>query len=100
MSYPPQDPYGQPAAPGGQGVDPGDGLGNVGKILSIIPCTYVIGFIISLVARSQSKAAGFQNRHFKTSMIFCAIWLVVSIVGWIIYAVVIAAAINNGYSRP
>ena len=84
MSMPPNDPYGS-APQGGAGVDPADGLGKVGKILSIIPCTTVIGFIINLVAYFQSKNAGFKNQHSKTGFTFNIIWVALYIIFWIVY---------------
>lgn len=89
--YGQQNPYGTPQA---GGIDPGDGLGKVGKILSIIPCTTGIGFILNLVAYFQSKNAGFQNQHTKIGFIFNAIWVGLEIIFYIIYAVVLATSMN------
>lgn len=85
MSMPPNDPYGAAPQPGG--ADPADGLGKVGKILSIIPCTTGIGFIINLVAYFQSKNAGFKNQHTKTGFTFNIIWAVVGIIVNVILSV-------------
>lgn len=79
--YGQQNPYG-----GGQaaGADPGDGIGKVGKILSIIPCTWWIGLILDIIAYNQSKSAGFQNQHTKVGFIFAAIWGGIAVISWII----------------
>jgi hypothetical protein len=96
MTTPPNDPYGASAPQGGAGgIDPGEGLGKVGKILSIIPCTTVIGFILNLVAYFQSKNAGFKNQHSKTGFTFNIIWAVVYIIFWIVYAVAIIPMMAN-----
>src|SRR3712207_4911646 len=42
--------------------DPGATLGLVGMILAIIPCTYFIGLILSVVAFFMSRRAGFANQ--------------------------------------
>lgn len=93
MSTPPNNPYG--AGPQAGGVDPADGLGKVAKILSIIPCTTVIGFIINLVAYFQSKNAGFKNQHTKTGFTFNIIWAVVYIIFWIVYIAAILPAMTR-----
>ncbi|MDN5726524.1 MAG: hypothetical protein L0G99_11425, partial [Propionibacteriales bacterium] len=64
----PQDPNPNPygAAPGGaQGVDPGAGMGKAGMILAIIPCTWWLGLILSIIAKVKSKNAGFENKNAK-----------------------------------
>ena len=66
--------------------DPGNTLGLVGMILAIIPCTYFIGLILSVVAFFMSRRAGFSNQKALIGIIVGAVWLVLSIVaqfaGW------------------
>lgn len=81
----PQNAYGQQNPYGGQAAaDPGDTIGKVGKILSIIPCTWFIGLILDIVAYNQSKSAGFQNKHTKIGFIFAAIWGGIAVISWIV----------------
>jgi uncharacterized membrane protein len=63
--------------------DPGKTLGLVGMILAIIPCTYFIGLILSIVAFVMSRRGGFQNQKAMIGIIVGAIWLVLSIIGQI-----------------
>jgi hypothetical protein len=66
--------------------DPGQTLGLVGMILAIIPCTYFIGLILSVVAFFMSRRAGFANQKALIGIIVGAVWLVLSIIaqfaGW------------------
>ncbi|MFX4273384.1 hypothetical protein ACQBAR_01155 [Propionibacteriaceae bacterium Y1685] len=82
----PQDPNPYGAAPGAgpQGADPGAGMGKVGMILAIIPCTWFIGLILSIIANVQSKNAGFENKNAKIGIIVGIVWGVIAIVGNII----------------
>ena len=63
--------------------DPGQTLGLVGMILAIIPCTAVIGLILSVVAFVMSRRSGFQNQKAMIGIIVGAIWLVLSIIAQI-----------------
>jgi uncharacterized membrane protein len=63
--------------------DPGKTLGLVGMILAIIPCTYLIGLILSIVAFVMSRRVGIQNQKAMIGIIVGAIWLVLSIIGQI-----------------
>jgi len=68
---------------------PGKTLGIVGLIVSIF--FSVIGFVISLIAFNQSKAAGFKNTPAKVGMILGIVFFVLGIIG-VILAVTLAAA--------
>ena len=63
--------------------DPGKTLGLVGMILAIIPCTAVIGLILSIVAFVMSRRIGIQNQKAMIGIIIGAIWLVLSIIAQI-----------------
>ena len=63
--------------------DPGKTLGLVGMILAIIPCTYFIGLILSVVAWVQSNKAGIRNQQALIGIIVGAVWLVLSIIAQI-----------------
>ena len=63
--------------------DPGKTLGLVGMILAIIPCTAVVGLILSIVAFVMSRRIGIQNQKAMIGIIIGAIWLVLSIIAQI-----------------
>jgi uncharacterized membrane protein len=63
--------------------DPGNTLGLVGMILAIIPCTYFIGLILSVIGFVISRRAGFQNQKALIGIIVGAVWLVLSIIAQI-----------------
>lgn len=72
-------------APGQQATPadyPGKTLGLVGFILSIV--VPIVGLILSLVARSQSKNAGFENKWAKIGIIVGIILTILGIIGFII----------------
>lgn len=73
---------------------PGKTLGIVGLILAII--MPLVGLIISIVAQSQSKKAGYPNKMAKVGVIVGAILVVLGIIGGIIYAIIIGMAISSG----
>ncbi len=66
--------------------DPGNTLGLVGMILAIIPCTALLGFILSLVAFFMSRRVGIRNQKALIGIIIGAVWLVLSAIaqfaGW------------------
>ena len=68
------------AAPNPGAVDPGKTLGLVGMILAIIPCTYFVGLILSVVAFVMSNRVGIRNQRAVVGIIVGAVWLVISIV--------------------
>jgi uncharacterized iron-regulated membrane protein len=63
--------------------DPGNTLGLVGMILAIIPCTAILGLILSIVAFFMSRRVGIQNQKALVGIIVGAVWLVLSIIGQI-----------------
>ena len=67
--------------PGAASPDPGKTLGTVGMILAIIPCTYFIGLVLSVVAFVLSNRVGLRNQRAVIGIAVGAIWLVLSIVG-------------------
>lgn len=73
---------------------PGKTLGIVGLVLAIL--TPLIGLIISLVAQSQSKKAGYPNGIAKAGVIVGAILTALGIIATIFYVIAIAAAVNSG----
>ena len=74
-AQPPQYGAGAPAE------DPGKTLGIVGLVFAIL--APVVGIIISAIARSKSKAAGFDNQLAKWGLIIGIILTVVYIVAGI-----------------
>ncbi|MGX5695802.1 DUF4190 domain-containing protein [Agromyces soli] len=73
---------------------PGKTLGIVGLVLAII--LPVVGLIISIVANSQSKKAGYKNGLAKAGIIVGAILTALGVIFWIIWAVALGAAISSG----
>jgi hypothetical protein len=81
------DPIPAAPAPAPAGTDfPGKTLGIVGLILAIF--FNLIGLIVSAVALSQSKKAGYKNGPAKAGVIIGAVLLALSIIGTIIAIVV------------
>lgn len=70
----------QAAPPPAAAPFPGQTLGLVGMILAIIPCTYFVGLILSVVAYVQSNRVGIRNQKAFIGIIVGAIWLVISII--------------------
>jgi hypothetical protein len=70
----------QAAPPPAAANDPGRTLGLVGMILAIIPCTYFIGLILSVVALIMSRRVGLPNQKALIGIIVGAVYLVVSII--------------------
>ncbi len=89
----PQNPYGgQPA--GAPGADaPGIGLGKIGFILAVIPCTSGIGLILSIVAFFQSKGVNVPNPKAKNGIIAGIVW---AVLGVLLYVVAIIAGLSTG----
>ncbi len=80
------------AAPPGQDF-PGKPLGIVGLILAIF--FNLIGLIISAVALSQSRKAGYKNTPALAGIIVGAVLLVLGIIISIIVGISTAAAVSN-----
>lgn len=75
---------------------PGKTLGLVGLILSIL--LPLIGLILSIVARSQSKKVGVDNKLAKIGIIIGAILTVLGLIGVIVNIAVLAPMLaNSGY---
>ena len=86
------NPYqGQAGAPA---EDPAKTLSIVGLVLAIV--APLIGLIISIVARKQSRAAGYDNGMAKAGVIIGAILTVLGVIGTIIYVIFIASLMNSG----
>lgn len=84
-------PYQQPSAPAGD--YPGKTLGIVGLVLAII--LPLVGLIISIVASSQSKKAGYSNGIAKAGIIVGAILVALGIIVSIFYCIAVGAALSN-----
>jgi hypothetical protein len=52
----------------------------VGMILAIIPCTYFIGLVLSVVAFVMSNRVGIRNQRAVIGIIVGAVWLVISVI--------------------
>lgn len=79
------------------GVDyPGKTLGIVGLIVAIF--FNVIGLIISAIAYSQSKKAGFKNTPALVGIIIGAVLTGLGILFAILAIVAAVAAVNAGYT--
>ena len=70
---------------------PGKTLGIVGLVLAIV--APLVGIIVSAVALSQSKKAGFENKLAKIGLI---VGIVLTVVIIVLYVVVFAAAVSTG----
>jgi hypothetical protein len=88
----------QPAPTPGARIDappgtdyPGKTLGVVGLVLVFF--TVVIGLILSIVANSQSKAAGYTNTPAKIGIVLGIVFLVI---GLIVGIIAIIIGINAG----
>ncbi|MFB2599614.1 hypothetical protein ACEXQE_17625 [Herbiconiux sp. P17] len=79
-------------APAGQDF-PGKTLGIVGLILAIF--FNLIGLIVSAIALSQSKKAGFKNTPALAGVIVGAVLLVIGIIVSIIIGVTAAATMST-----
>jgi hypothetical protein len=70
---------------------PGKTLGIVGLVLAIV--APVIGIVVSAIAMSQSKKAGYPNKLAKIGLI---IGIVLTVLLVILYITVFAVAFSNG----
>ena len=73
---------------------PGKTLGIVGLVLAIL--LPLVGLIISIVANSQSKKAGYPNGLAKAGIIVGAILTALGVIVIIINIIAVAAAVNSG----
>jgi hypothetical protein len=73
---------------------PGKTLGIVGLILAVV--APVVGIIISAVALSQSKKAGFENKLAKVGLIVGIVLTVLIVVAYIaIFATAMSAGVTH-----
>jgi hypothetical protein len=70
---------------------PGKTLGIVGLVLAIL--APLVGVIVSAVALSQSKKAGFENKLAKIGLI---VGIVLTVLYVVLYVVVFATALSAG----
>jgi len=77
-------------------VVPGKTLGIVALVVTFF--FSVVGLILGLVARSQSKAAGVQNTPATVAIILGIVFTVVYILVFALSGAAILAAFNSGYS--
>lgn len=70
-------------APGPAPASDGKTLGIVGLVLAFL--APLIGLIVSIIARNQSKAAGVENTPAKVGVILSIIFLVLGVIFAIIY---------------
>ena len=70
---------------------PGKTLGIVGLVLAIV--APVVGIIVSAIALSQSKKAGFENKLAKIGLI---VGIVLTVLIVVLYIVVFAVAFGSG----
>ncbi|WP_378148233.1 DUF4190 domain-containing protein [Cnuibacter sp. UC19_7] len=85
---------GTPSAPvkAPPGTDfPGKTLGIVGLILAIV--IPLVGLILSIVARVQSKKAGYKNTLATAGIIVGAVIMAIYIIIWIVAAIAIAGVV-------
>ena len=75
-------------------VVPGKTLGIVALIVTFFAS--VIGLILGIVARNQSKAAGVENTPAKVAIILGIIFTVLSIIGWALFGAAWLALLSNG----
>lgn len=81
--------------PAPAGTDyPGKTLGIVGLVLVFF--TGIVGLILSAVALSQSKQAGFQNTPAKVGVILGIVFLALGLIVAVIWIVIVLAAIGTG----
>ena len=61
-------------------TDPGRILGIIGLITAIIPCTWFVGLICSIIGFVLSRRAGIKNNLALAGIIVAAVWGVISLV--------------------
>lgn len=75
-------------------VVPGKTLGIVALIVTFF--FSIVGLILGIVARNQSKAAGVENTPAKVAIILGIIFTVLSIIGWALFGAAWLALLSNG----
>lgn len=103
---PPQDgmpaapQYSMPSAPAPQyqggsyapvGTNPGKGLGIAGFICALIPCVSLVGLVLSIVALSKSRKAGYSNGLALAGIIISAL----ALIGTVIWAVFLGGVFSD-----
>jgi hypothetical protein len=84
-----------PATPAPVAAAPGKTLGIVGLILAFIGPLSLIGLILSLIARSQSKKAGVKNTPATVGIVIGLIVLVITIIVWVVAGISAAALLSQ-----
>jgi hypothetical protein len=74
---------------------PGKTLGIVGLILAFIGPVSLIGLIISIVARSQSKKAGFSNTPATVGIVIGILVLIGTIITFVVLGISSAALLSQ-----
>lgn len=94
MPTPPQPAPTQTTATPPQAQDPGHTMGVVGLVLAFVGMQF-IGLIVSIIARSKSKKAGFKNTLATIGIVINAIFLVLGILWLILIVFVTSSGLNN-----
>jgi len=81
-------------APATAPVSDGKTLGIVGLVLAFL--MPLIGLIVSIIARNQSKAVGVENTPAKVGLILSIVFMVLGLIGVILYFGFIAALVSSG----
>jgi uncharacterized membrane protein len=82
-------------APAAAPAAPGKVLGIVGLILAILWPFQVIGLILSLIGRSQSKAAGLKNTPAVAGIIIAIVAIIATILFFVLGGVALFSACNG-----
>lgn len=80
--------------PGPAPVSDGKTLGIVGLVLAFV--FSLAGLIVSIIASNQSKAAGVENGPAKAGIILSIIFLVLGVIGTILYVAFFASLFAAG----
>ena len=83
-------------APAAPATVPGKTLGIISILLTVPLGLSLIGLILGIVARNQSKAAGVENTPAKVAIILGIIFTVLSIIGWALFGAAWLALLSNG----
>ena len=81
-------------APATAPVSDGKTLGIVGLVLAFL--MPLVGLIVSIIARNQSKAVGVENTPAKVGLILSIVFMVLGLIGVILYFGFIAALVPSG----